>query len=317
MRYYYFMSILDLFSKRQKVLRGEVSDVYSYDQIPYELRVQLVRVFQDAFGRDVPSRYSSESAVDEIYTKINISLAKEYGLFSLGGENRDSKISVHHFLLKEENYERVIDLIEYMLRILDLYIRDNHQYLSRTISAVNPDEAIAEINERFRENGVGYRYENKRIIRVDSELIHSEIIKPVLSLLSNPIYIGANQEFITAFEHYRHKRYKESLVESLKALESTMKVICSKRKWAHSTNDPAKKLLDTLFANELIPNFMQSHFTSLRSMLESGVPTTRNKLGGHGQGTSIVEVPDYLASFAINSTASAILLLINAEKGLK
>lgn len=311
------MSILDLFSKRQKVLRGEVSDVYFYDHIPNELRVQLVRVFQDAFGRDILSRNSSRSTVSEIYTEINVNLAKEYGLFSLGGENENSEVSVHGFLLREKNHERVIDLTEYMLRILDIHIRGNYQYSNTVKSAINPDEAITEINERFRENGVGYRYENKTIIRVDSELIHSEVIKPVLSLLSNPIYIGANKEFVTAFEHYRHKMYKESLVESSKALESTMKVICFKRMWAYPTNAPAKKLLEILFANELIPNFMQSHFGSPRAMLESGVPTTRNQLGGHGQGTSVVEVPDYLASFAINATASAILLLINAEKDLK
>ena len=96
-----------------------------------------------------------------------------------------------------------------------------------------------------------------------------------------------------------------------------MKSICTKRKWASSPTDTAKKLLDILFANVLVSTLMQSHFSSLRSLLESGVPTVRNKLGGHGQGTEIIEVPDYLASFALNTTASSIVLLVNAEKNLK
>jgi hypothetical protein len=33
------MSILDIFSKRQKKLRGDVPDVYTYDSIPEPLKV--------------------------------------------------------------------------------------------------------------------------------------------------------------------------------------------------------------------------------------------------------------------------------------
>lgn len=38
------MKIYELFSKRQKRLRGEVPDVYQYETIPPELRVQVVHI---------------------------------------------------------------------------------------------------------------------------------------------------------------------------------------------------------------------------------------------------------------------------------
>ena len=44
------MAIIDLFSKRQKVLRKEVPDVYEYAQIPQPLRVQIVHILRDLFG---------------------------------------------------------------------------------------------------------------------------------------------------------------------------------------------------------------------------------------------------------------------------
>ena len=59
---------------------------------------------------------------------------------------------------------------------------------------------------------------------------------------------------------------------------------------------------------------MQSQFTSLKSLLETGVPTVRNRLGGHGQGIEPIVVPDTIASYALNLTASNILLLIELEK---
>jgi hypothetical protein len=45
------MPIFDLFSKRQKRLRGEVPGVYTYDQIPQTLRVQIVHIIRDAKGK--------------------------------------------------------------------------------------------------------------------------------------------------------------------------------------------------------------------------------------------------------------------------
>lgn len=37
----------ELFSRRQKRLRGEVSDVYQYETIPRELKVQIVHIWRD------------------------------------------------------------------------------------------------------------------------------------------------------------------------------------------------------------------------------------------------------------------------------
>ena len=44
------MPIFDLYSKRLKRSRGEVSDVYVYDEIPNAARVQIVQMVSDAIG---------------------------------------------------------------------------------------------------------------------------------------------------------------------------------------------------------------------------------------------------------------------------
>lgn len=116
---------------------------------------------------------------------------------------------------------------------------------------------------------MGYQYKSGTIIRVDSQLIHSEIVRPTLSMLSDPMYEGANAEFLSAHEHYRTRQYKECLNDSLKAFESTIKAICTQRDWKFNSCDTAKRLIEIIFEQGLIPVFMQTHFASLRSALGS------------------------------------------------
>ena len=176
--------------------------------------------------------------------------------------------------------------------------------------------AITELNQRFREHAIGYQFASGEIVRVDFLLIHSSAVLPALQLLGQPIFHCANIEFLTAHEHYRHGRTKECLIECLKALESTIKIICTKRNWSFKPTDTAKPLIDIVFSNNLLPSHLQSHFSGLRSTLEGGVPTVRNKFAGHGQGPIEVNVPSYLASYVLHLTASNILLLAQADEAL-
>src|SRR5262249_14054178 len=159
-------------------------------------------------------------------------------------------------------------------------------------------------NFRFKEHGVGFQFVNGNIIRIDSELIHAEIVKPALALLHNKEFAGAQEEFLLAHEHYRHGNNKEALNECLKAFESTMKVICEKRKWDYKPYATSKQLVQVCLDNELIPKFWQTQFNSLQSLFESAMPTGRNRLSGHGQGANPTDVPPYMVGYMLHMTAS-------------
>jgi hypothetical protein len=190
-------------------------------------------------------------------------------------------------------------------------------YLRRLDADERADAAITELNERFRERGVGFQFAEGRIIRLDSDLLHAEVVKPALALLRSPEYAGAQAEFLKAHEHYRHGNAKEALTECLKAFESTMKAICGKRGWKCDANAASKALIQACFDNGLVPQFWTHHFSSLRAMLESGVPTARNRLGAHGQGSDVTKAPPHLVSYVLHMTAATIVFLVEAEKALK
>ncbi len=304
------MGVYDLFSKRQKRLRGEIPDVYSYDEIPNALRTQLFQLFLDGFGN------ARDSGVMRVFEQVHKMLCREYGMFAL---TSDRLATDHHhvlqYLLDTEDVERALDVVELLLFVVDTAVRDGrHETFHPEVS---PDDVISEANTRFKEHGVGYEYDSGKIIRVDSQKMHSEVVRPALKLLSDEKYAGADQEFRLAHEHYRHSNYKECLNECLKAFESTMKSICDQFGWQYETRDTAKTLIGICISNKLFPSFMQSHIGNLRAILESGVPTIRNKLGGHGQGATVTTVTAETAKFALYQTASVILFFADAEKELK
>jgi len=180
------------------------------------------------------------------------------------------------------------------------------------------DDAIQELNARFRQHKIGFQYEGGIIVRVDEEFLHADVVKPALAILVTEGFTGASDEFLKALEHYRKKEFASSMQESLKAFESTLKTICKRKRWQFDeTKDTAKKLLQIVFDKKLIPDFMQTEFGALRTTLESGVPTARNKFAGHGQGEKPRPVPDYFASYALHLTAANILLLVHAYQATR
>lgn len=313
------MAIVDLFHKRQKKLRGEYPDVYQYDELPRALKVQIVHLWDETIEEDYSGGDWNPSSLNrEHLKKCYKSLCKEIGVFKLNEEDSDNEIyityfeSISNYFLSEDNIEQALSVIELMMQIISSFAREYRYKVS-----INVDEAINELNQRFREHGIGYQYENGQIIRVDSEFIHAEAVKPALQLLSNPMYKGAQEEFLKAHEHYRHGRYDSALTDCLKAFESTMKIILDKRDWEYGKKDTSKKLIDCCIANELIPKFWTDHFNSLSNMLTSSIGTPRNKLSGHGKGNDDIEVPEHLIQYVLHMTASTIVFLIKADESLR
>lgn len=314
------MAILDAFWKRQKRLRGEVPDVYVYDTLPEALRVQIVQIMMDMLGDNEAynDHYGVGPSVQRAYETVVKALRRELGVFQLPHKQRrydDHPIEeLAEFILNEPDVEKVLGSVEFVCR-LGQNMGSMPEYRRIQDAAARIAESIDELNQRFKEHGVGYLFDGD-IVRIDSEFMHSEAVKPALLLLRDARYSGADEEFRNAHAHYRSGKYKECLTDALKSLESVMKVICGKRKWQVAPTDTAKRLIEICLANDLIPAFWQGHFSSLRAMLESSVPTARNKTSGHGQGTIPTQVPPYLAAYVMHMTASTIVFLVEAEKSL-
>lgn len=301
------LGVFNIFSKRQKKLDNDTVDVYEYESIPSNLKVQAIHIFREVIDTEYYSK-------DNIYLRIHKILCKEYGVFTLKEYAQNNEEAIFDFLLNTKDYQKALDIIELFYRYFYLVLKEKYKHHVTYSKMI--DDAIIELNERFKENAIGYSFESGEAIKIDSKFIHSEVVKPTLKILNNSLYKGANEEFLKAHEHYRHKRYKECLNECLKSFESTMKTICDKHNWTYNQNDTSKKLIKICFDNNLIPTYLQTQFSSLQQLFESGVPTIRNKNSGHGQGVQPIQVTAEITSYMLHLTATNLLFLAEHEQQL-
>eukprot|EP01098_Paradermamoeba_levis_P014734 TRINITY_DN7171_c0_g1_i1.p1 TRINITY_DN7171_c0_g1~~TRINITY_DN7171_c0_g1_i1.p1 ORF type:complete len:311 (+),score=-59.47 TRINITY_DN7171_c0_g1_i1:707-1639(+) len=305
------MALRDLFFKRQKRIRGEMPDILRYDLIPANLRVQIIMLIKDSHNlASYDSSYADSQWITSYYQGIHEDLCRELGVFNLLNKNsRDYPAIIHEYIHTTEDIEILLSVVELAFQRMNSIVPD---YMDNMAYKIGRDikDIILELNQRFVEHGIGYQFEGNEIIRVDSTFIHSEIVKPVLYLLNNKKFLGANDEYLKAHEHYKHGRNKECLVECLKAFESTIKIICKKRGWIYKETDTASTLINTLFVNGFLPTYTQNQFSGLQNLLVSGVPTVRNKTSGHGQGQVPVSVSNEITRYGLNLTGTNIIFLI-------
>src|SRR5688572_20025957 len=108
------MPIFDIFSKRQKRLRGERPDVYQYTMLPREFRNQVVHILRDVLG-DFEQYYTNN-----IFRDIHNILCREYGELSLVPDlsNRASQGAIIcWFFTETKDVERALDVIELALQM--------------------------------------------------------------------------------------------------------------------------------------------------------------------------------------------------------
>jgi hypothetical protein len=243
-------------------------------------------------------------------------MRREIGVFNLPPSKgyEDSDVEFFNWFLNADQLDILLDGIEIGFRAIDRSVRANQYEFSEYV-AIRPDEAIAELNGRLREAKIGYQYQSGQIVRLDSQIAHSEIVVPALRLLQDRRFANAEREYLAAHAAYRGNDFETCLLECAKAFESVLKVIGTRRGWAGSS-DTVSRLIDAAYAADFIPAPMQAEFTALRSLLSGGVPVLRNKMSGHGAGTQTRIIPEHFAACQLHQTAAVILFLVRQDQSL-
>ncbi len=295
------LPVMDTFSKRQKRLNSPAADVFTYDRLSPKLRIQIVKIWEDALGKS-EERASRKS--NPAYVKLCDELAVEFGLKKLG--SKTWYLALSDFFTESADEEQALDMVDEIFRTIVKQHRDR-TWRHLFEPSIGADAAIGDLNARFQEHGVGYFFvagDFTGLIRKDNEHLHQEITLPALSLLRDARFEGANSEYRNAHEHYGHARYKECLNDALKAFESTMKTICTIQSWPFDpARDTASGLIEICINHGLVPPLMRSSLTT--------IPTLRNKLSAHGQGAEVKVVPQHLAEYVLHETAATIVLLVD------
>lgn len=303
------MPIVELYSQRRRRELASEDDVFQYEIISPTLRRQLLYILSDALGA-----FGHYDQQDE-YEYFVETLRREFGVTSLTGRTHNyAGQELELFIQSNQDNERALDALELCFRYMAIVAANKSQ---THFTRQKYSTAIQDFNARCKQSGLGYAFENGILIRIDSTVLHAEAVKPALAVLSDPEFQNANTEFRNAHEHWRQGKGPEVLVDCLKAFESTMKVIATKKSWTVPDRPTASQLVQVMLDNQLIPAFYQTQMAGLRSVLESGIPTPRNRAGGHGAGAGpATPVPAELVRYVLHLTAATILFLVDAYKSL-
>ncbi|WP_239669846.1 abortive infection family protein [Pseudomonas putida] len=144
--------------------------------------------------------------------------------------------------------------------------------------------------------------EESKVIPKDSQVIHEMAFEPALQLLRQPAFRHANTEFMAALEDFRHHKFGDCVTKCNASYESVMKVICGQKGFEYSQGDTTSRLLKSIMGKTQMDSFWESPLLI--------VGTLRNKLGSaHGAGENAKVVPEHVARYTLNMTASAIVFL--------
>lgn len=306
--------MFNLLSDRIKNASGE-PEVYVYDDLPAAFRTQVYYIIRDVIDPYCDYGNNFWNTVHDMFTR-------EKGLKKLGhyevGWQEYGKQNIEEYLDHSSTMD-ILDFIDYVFNIFAKVLRNvkpEYHYDYDSIGMI--DKSIKELNYRFKQHRLGYEFLNGEIIRIDNTIIHKEVIKPALRLVYEEEFSGVDEEIRRAFEYRRNLDNKNAILEAGKAFESTMKTICDKKGYVYDkSKDTAQKLIKILESNNFYPAYMSSHLTNLRTTLETGLPVMRNKNAGHGQGSTVVIIPDEFAEYALNLAASNILFLIRIYRNGK
>ncbi|WP_394659958.1 STM4504/CBY_0614 family protein [uncultured Novosphingobium sp.] len=297
------MARFDLYGKRQAdAAKLGQTDVYRYDILPEKFRNQFLNIAQEVFGEDNYYIRGEGHKPNRNWSWVHRTYGHEEGKY-VANVSTDIA-SLMRDLFRKAAFKDAINLLEVIgFRINEIEAAIGGEF-----------RLMGEVNYRLREAGVGFQFENGRRVRVDSQFLHSEIVKPALTLLSQRGFEGPQEEFLAAHASYRENNNKEAVSFAAKALESTFKAIFDAKGWEYNQGARISDLIKVGRANSLWPDYLHKSFEQLAATLHSGLPQIRDKDAAHGQGAVPREVPSYLAAYALHLAASKIVFIVSAAE---
>lgn len=296
------------FFRREAEENGEIPDVWTYDTLPQNVRIQIWQTF---------TRSGEVYWVDDTSAGISSFLCHEIGVEYLSHckyfddfDQRDYTKELKEFFMCTQDYREAFSVIECILRVLNHGSKNNKpQY----------KESISEINYRLKEARIGYEFntDTNILIKKSDEAVYQLSIEPAFHLLSDLKFKESIDNFAKAFSDYQSgttKDLENAITNALKALESTIKNICKLKGYEFNEEKPLKDQVAVLKNKKFLPEKYSNYFDKITDLIIA-VATPRNKTAGHGQSDEAADtVDEKLVEFVLAQVASVIVFLTKNVK---
>ncbi len=139
--------------------------------------------------------------------------------------------------------------------------------------------------------------------RIDDTFM-KELIESAQAALVSRGFDGAVDEMREARENLMANRPIDAIVSALKSVESTLKSILK------TQSGTAKELFVKFREADYMNDIPQNHAKAISGAVLPGIAILRNELGGHGQGSDVMNVPSSYASLAVHLASAINLFLV-------
>lgn len=289
------------FFRREAEANGEIPDIWFFDTLPHNVRIQIWQTFESA---------------DEFYWLLNTSM--DTCLF-LRHEIGIECLSSHRHYYDYQQWDYTAELKDFFLNkdfrfafsvVECLAIALNRQ----SGNSSKHQKAIVEINYRLKEARIGYEFNTdaNMIIKKSDEITYKLSIEPAFRLLSDLRFQESIDNFSKAFSDYQlgtRKDLESAITNAFKALESTIKNICKLKKYDFNDEKSLKDQVAVLKNNHFLSKKYDNYLDKITDFIIASA-TPRNKTAGHGQSDEGIDVVDEkLVEFVLAQVASIIVFL--------
>lgn len=279
---------VELYSDSNRNL--EKNDVFIYDKLSDKFKNDFFYFIKD----NIPAK-----KLVQIYKKVTVAHGINRNIKDTYLNNLD--VFLDDFIRGFKSLIDELNSVEFSLDLIVLFLNE----------VTEPKSKIIELNKILRKHSMGYQIDEikDQIIRIDSMHIYEKTTKKVLLLLEDKKFENVDDEYRNAYDEYKNANYEGVLVEATKAFESCMKIICELKGYGLPKKSTVSALISHLRSNNLIENFQDEKFNGLDKTLQSSA-ISRNNQAGHGQGSEKRKLSSMYAEYALQVTASNIILLV-------
>ena len=203
-------------------------------------RSRALRRFLDEF----PTVAYTTQFLDELSSKLSYL----YGKWSLSGETKDPMRDIAEFLVSCAD-DQFFDFLELAFQspliwdapnVINAFnlIRDINFFfqadalpfqLTGLVTRVGNSERSTHRDPTSRSRARIVVDAFPQLISLENDVVHETAVQPTLTLLADPHFKVANQEFLEALADYRKGDFRDSVIKSLSAFESVLKVVCQRK----------------------------------------------------------------------------------------
>jgi len=159
------------------------------------------------------------------------------------------------------------------------------------------DEFPRRINEAFEQEDCPWRMADGQFFKVDSGYLEAELLARAQDVLKAEGFEGALDEFKKARNALTSGEIKDAIHKACQSFESTLTTITGEKK-------PAGDLIEEFVKAGYCEDLPADARKAFAKNVLPALAVMRNKLGGHGQGEDVVEVPKAYGQLAVHLAAA-------------